>query len=244
MISQPEADVADPNARGGRSRRRLIVLMGLDGSGKSTQAEAAAKWFAEERIESAVVWLRGESYLTRPVLRIAKWFLRAPKGKKRGEAETPEAYDKYVTGKRSMFRSGLARAIWRNLVLVDFYITYRLAFSKIDRRAKVVILDRYLYDSLIDIATAFGSGPDEVKHLLGSWRTKVFPGPDRVILLDLEPTVAMRRKDDIPSMEYLEERHGLYRALAAELGATVVDASQPVDQVARSIKDSLADLAV
>lgn len=226
----------------GQGKRQLIVLMGLDGSGKSTQGEAIARWFEDKGTQAAVVWLRGESYVTRPVLKVAKGLLRAPKGRKRGEAETPEAYQKYVAGKRSMFRSGLARAAWRNLVFVDFYITYRLAFSRIDRRAKVVILDRYLYDSLIDIATAFGGGPDEVKRLLGSWRTRVFPKPDRVILLDLDPAVAMRRKDDIPSMDYLEERHVLYRTLAAELGATIIDASQPIDQVAASINNSLADL--
>ncbi|MFZ1946488.1 MAG: hypothetical protein WAW06_03000 [bacterium] len=227
-----------------QGRRLLIVLMGLDGSGKSTQAETIARQLTEKGVRTDVVWLRGESYVTRPVLKIAKGLLRAPRGKKRGEAETPEAYQKYVSGKRSMFRSGLAREAWRNLVLVDFYITYRLAFSKIDKRARVVILDRYLYDSLIDIATAFGSGPDEVKRLLGSWRTRAFPRPDRVILLDLEPAEAIKRKDDIPSMDYLEERHGLYRALASELHATVVDASQPVGQVAASIKDAVADLIV
>jgi hypothetical protein len=41
----------------------------------------------------------------------------------------------------------------------------------------------------------------------------------------------MRRKDDIPSMEYLEERHDLYKVAAAEVNAAVIDASKPIDAI-------------
>jgi thymidylate kinase len=95
----------------------------------------------------------------------------------------------------------------------------------------VIILDRYVYDSLIDIDSSFAAGGAELKRLLKSWSVRVFPRPDIVVLFDLSPAEAMRRKDDIPSMEYLEERHDLYRAAAEEVKAAVIDASRPIDAI-------------
>ena len=116
--------------------------MGLDGSGKTTQANLLAHDLAGRGIEAAVVWMRGESYLTRPLLKVAKAILRAPKSAKRGQTDRPEAYERYVSSKRSVFRSGLARAVWRSLVIADFYITLEVAFRKLGKKVRLVVLDR------------------------------------------------------------------------------------------------------
>jgi dTMP kinase len=220
-------------------KRHLIVLMGLDGSGKTSQANLLADWLAGQGLSAEVVWMRGESYLTRPLLKIAKALLRAPKAKKRGEADTPESYRRYVDRKHSVLRSGFARTVWRILVLLDFYITFRLAFAKLARTASVVILDRYVYDSLIDVASGSGGGAAEAERLLDSRLTGIFPRPDMVILLDLEPAEAFRRKDDIPSLEYLIERHVLYRMIADRVGASVIDASKTIEEVRSAVVNSV-----
>jgi len=222
-------------------KRKLIVLMGLDGSGKSTQAQILANWLREQSIVTEVVWMRGESYLTLPLLKIAKALLRAPKGTKRGGALGEAArdhYTKYVRSKRSLFKNRLVRAVWRNLVLFDFFITFKVAFAKLPKDARVVVLDRYVYDSLIDIDSGFGSGGAEVRRLLKSRLIRFFPRPDKVVLIEIAPDLAMRRKDDIPSMEYLEERHGLYRMIAGEVKGTIVDGSRSIDEVRASIIDA------
>lgn len=225
---------------GSKMKRHLVVLMGLDGSGKTSQGELVAKWLEGRGFKAQVVWMRGESYLTLPLLRVAKWLLRAPKAEKRGEADTPESYREYTGKKRSLLKSGVLRAVWRTLVLFDFFITFRLAFGKIARGVAVVILDRYVYDSLIDIVSGSGGGADEVRRLLRSGFVNMFPRPDKVVLLDLEPAEAYRRKDDIPSLDYLVERNGLYRAIARDTGALIVDASKTIEAVQSAIREGLS----
>jgi dTMP kinase len=213
-------------------KRRMIVLIGLDGSGKTTQAELLCEWLNSKGVTAAAVWMRGESYLTRPLLWIGKAVLRAPGEKKRGEGiKVGGEYDRYVNSKESMFKSGLLRAIWRVLTLIDLYISLKKALSKLPRTAEVIVMDRYVYDTFIDIDSAFGAGGAELDRLLKSSWLRLFPRPCSVILIEISPEDAMKRKDDIPSMRYLTERHGLYNRVAWAVGATSIDGTQSVEEV-------------
>ncbi|MGD8627857.1 MAG: hypothetical protein PVH52_02120 [bacterium] len=221
---------------------KLIVLMGLDGSGKSTQAEMASDWLTRQGVPTQVVWMRGESYITRPVLRVGKALLGAPREDKRGGGiESGREYERYVDGKQAMFKNPLLRAIWRTLTIIDLYITFKLSFRSVSRDTRVVILDRYVYDSLIDIDSAFGSGGTEAVKMMDSSLLGLFPRPDMVFLLEIPPEEAMKRKDDIPSMAYLEERHGLYLKFAEITGATRVDATSSIGQVQSAITHRLKE---
>ena len=147
-------------------KRKLIVLMGLDGSGKSTQAELLCEWLESRGRPAHVVWMRGESYLTRPVLKIGKAFLRAPREEKRGGGiKAGESYGRYVVTKQKTFKNRFLRAIWRTLTLLDLFITFKAAFRKVPEDTDVVVLDRYVYDSFIDIDSAFGSKGAEAERL-------------------------------------------------------------------------------
>jgi dTMP kinase len=213
-------------------KRKMIVLMGLDGSGKSTQAELLCEHFRTQGLEARTVWMRGESYLTRPILKLGKALLGAPEEAKRGEGiKDADRYEKYVSSKQSVFGNPLLRAVWRVLTIVDLYISLRVALARLVRDTEVIVMDRYIYDTLIDIDSAFAAGGREVDRMLGSTLLRAFPRPHIVALLDIPPDVAMSRKDDIPSVQYLEERYGLYRQVADAVRATVIDGTQSVDEI-------------
>jgi thymidylate kinase len=219
-------------------RRRFIVLMGIDGSGKSTQAEALRDWLVGEGFAAETVWMRGESYVTRPVLAVGKAVLRAPAESKRGGgAGAGKAYADYVGAKRSFFKSRMLRKVWTGLTVLDLYITFRSALLTVPRKTEFVILDRYIYDSFIDIDTAFGEKGVEALGLLRSRAASIFPRPELVLFLEITPEEAMRRKDDIPSIQYLEEREPIYRAIAEALGAVPVDGNGPREQVQTAIRE-------
>jgi dTMP kinase len=219
-------------------KRKLIVLMGLDGSGKSTQAEHLRDWLRAGGAAAETVWMRGESYLARPVLAVGKAILRAPKESKRGEGvRAGGEYEAYVAGKNSVFGNRFLRRVWTGLTLVDLYITFRIAFRRLPRNTKVVVLDRYIYDSFVDLDTAFGGCGGEALRLLRSAAARIFPAPDLVVLLEVAPQEALRRKTDIPSVGYLEERETVYRSIAAAVGAVSVDAGKPLEEVQLRIRE-------
>jgi len=64
-----------------------------------------------------------------------------------------------------------------------------------------------------------------------------------VFLLEISPEEAMKRKDDIPSIVYLEERHDLYLKFAKITRAIRVDASASIEQVQSAITDCLKEVA-
>lgn len=216
---------------------RIIVLMGLDGSGKTTQAELLSKWLNSRGIPSQVVWMRGESYLTLPILKLGKILLGAPKETKRGEGiNQGRRYEDYVSSKQSLFRSGLLRALWRTLTVFDLFVSVRKAFSRLPVGTRVVVMDRYIYDTFIDIDSAFAAGGAEVDRLLASRSMKFFPKPRNVVLLEITPEEAMKRKDDIPSIAYLTERHSLYKRVAWTVGATRIDGSLSIEEISSELK--------
>ncbi len=218
-------------------RRKLIVLMGLDGSGKTLQANMLADWLNARGEKAAVIWMRGESYITAPLIRLGKSVLGGPRETKRGEGIADRAtYEKYTRSKKSMFKNPLLRSVWRSSTLLDHYISLRKALGRLPADVTTVILDRYVYDSMIDIDSAFGSAGRETERLLDSRFYRLFPKPDRVVLLEIPPEVSMRRKDDIPSIEYLESRYPVYHIIAERVGAGVVDATAAVEQVQADIR--------
>lgn len=224
-------------------RRKLIVLMGLDGSGKTTQAELISQHLRAMGVPTQVVWMRGESYLTLPILKLAKALLRAPKEAKRGEGvQAGRAYERYVRSKQTLFRNRLFRSIWRSLALFDLYLGFKVAFANLAQGTTVVVLDRYVYDTLIDIDSAFGAKGAELERLLGSSLLKPFPRPEKVILLEISPEEAMRRKDDIPSVEYLIERHGLYDKVATAVGAVRIDGTGTVEGISSKMIDEIMEI--
>jgi thymidylate kinase len=217
-------------------KRKMIVLMGLDGSGKTTQANLVCDRLRAKGVSARVVWMRGESYLTRPLIKIGKALLGAPQETKRGEGtKAGKAYAAYVDSKRSVFENSLLRAIWRTLTMVDIYISLRVALSKLDRATDLVVLDRYVYDTMIDIDSAFAAKGHELDRLLRSAWLRLFPRPQAVVLLEITPEEAMRRKDDIPSVEYLAERQELYRRIARVIGGVSVDGTRPIDEITSEI---------
>jgi thymidylate kinase/glycosyltransferase involved in cell wall biosynthesis len=206
---------------------RLVVLLGVDGAGKSTQVRRLAQEASVRGVPATTVWARWEPLALRPLMNAAK---RAAMS--RASASNSQRFARDLSLKRRIFRRAPVRRLWEWLASFDHGIQTIPRLVAALRSAQLVIADRYYYDALVDMGANFGSSPPEPHGLF-----RAFPTPDRVIVLDVPEEVAIGRKPDVPSLDYLKQRRPLYLELAARNGWPVVDASRTEDEVHRAVAD-------
>jgi thymidylate kinase len=197
----------------------LITVSGLDGAGKST----------------LIRWLRGT--LERDGHRITVLHLNSHVGlyayarfirdRLFGAREKPWDAEARVSEHRR--RNPIQRLrtafVWskvlRELVyLIDLvlFLGYRFYIETLRRR--VLIMDRYFYDSLVDVAN--GRNWSVLRFL-----ERLTPTPDVAFLLDVPPDQAYGRKREQP-FSYLERRWRAYKVVFPWIPTAVVLGNQNI----------------
>jgi dTMP kinase len=210
-----------------RPRRRLIVISGLDGSGKSTQCEILAGRLGETGIRAETLWNRWEPIVSAPLIKLAKGHLA------RRERISDEDYTQFTDAKRRTMRSPLKRWLWQLMVWSEYAIEVAMRFTR--RPNAVLICDRYVYDTVVDIAINFHMSAGELRELLDHPLFVLFPTPALVIFIDIAPEIGASRKTDGTPAAYLADRREYYLAMARILNAPVIDGAGDITQVAEEI---------
>jgi len=201
--------------------RMLIALSGLDGSGKTRHARVLQKAFRTcAGIESRPVWSRAGSL---PLVNILLRVLRKLKIDYRKNRRLPQSADEQTPS-----RGRTALALWsafNSLDLILFYffkVKIPLAFGK------VVIADRFVHDSLVDLER-LRQKPDFDRRLY-RWVRRLTPKPDVWVFLDVRPDDILRRGCD-ENRDELAIRQGLYRRLFEDAKVQTLDNSRSFEQV-------------
>ena len=210
-----------------RGKAMLITFSGLDGAGKST----LVRWLQqtlERQNRRVVVFHMNDHVGVYAYLRQLRNQLGGAPPSARSVAAGPlrRVRDALLWGKV------LRRAIYPFDLLL--FLVYRLYHESIRRR--VVIMDRYFYDTLVDVADGRHWG---VLRLL----QRLTPTPDLAVLLDVGPEESYARKRDYP-IEYLRSRWLAYRTVFPWVrGALVIqndDLHAAQQAVARLVGERLA----
>jgi len=209
-------------------RPDLIVVSGLDGTGKSTQCKLLAERLRLEGHRAETIWNRWEPRLSAPLIGLAK---RRLGGRERIRDED---YEGFTEAKKRTMQSRWKKGLWQLMVWSEyaFEVHHRLGWG---RRGPVRICDRYVYDTVVDIAVNFSIPPGELRRLLGHPLFSLYPTPACVLFLDVDPLVGASRKTDGTPAAYLADRRGHYLELARILEAPVIDGNAAIDEVAAEI---------
>ena len=217
---------------------RVVALLGVDGSGKTTVVAAIRAWLGAEIDVMPIYFGTGDgrpSLLLLPLKLMvpltAILFKKKPKGSSHGS----------VSGRAPGLLYSVLLAIWATVLAAEKRSKLHAAHRGASR-GMVVIADRYPQDEIAD----YNDGPllprlTRVPRWLRRFEASAYAlvrrlPPDLVIKLEAPPEVLAVRE---PSMDRLviRERVGAVQRLRFP-GARVVrvDATQPLDDVIRAVK--------
>ena len=124
------------------TRARIAYVMGIDGSGKTTVSEYLAEAYGREGYEVDVVWLRFNHVLSKPLLGLCRLL----------GLTRYEMVDGIRVGYHEFYRSKLVSWVFVYLQYLDaLRVTLSVVRPRQKDRKKVLILDRFVYDILVDL---------------------------------------------------------------------------------------------
>lgn len=175
----------------------LITFSGLDGAGKSTLIEWLRSDLERQRHPVAVLHLNDD-------VGVYSW-LRAIRDRVAG-GPPPNALPRMTPLPTRLGRLRDA-ILWSRLLRIVLYPVDLLAFAVMrfyqERvRRRVLIMDRYFYDRLVDVT---GRRGEPWLRVLAS----LTPTPDLPVLLEISPEEAYARKGEY-TVEYLRRRREAY----------------------------------
>lgn len=222
----------------------LITFSGLDGSGKSTLVEYLKESLEKDNQKVAVSHMNYDIGLYSVLRFLARKAMggdggHANGGPVEGHAPREQAYVGRFSTRGAKLRyklvwnKGLRVLIYPLDVLI--FLFYRVYIEKLG--GHVLIMDRYFYDTLVDVTGARRS----LRLRVLSWLT---PTPNLKVYLDVSPEKAFARKNEY-SVDYLKSRRLSYQKLMAELpGVLVLSTNQDLDTTRLKVTSAVRERMV
>jgi thymidylate kinase len=215
----------------------LITFSGLDGSGKSTLVGSLKHSLEQDNRKVAVSHMNYGIGLYSAMRLLRNGVSR----NKRPESHAPRelAYE-------NKFQSRVAKVryllVWnkslRLLVYpvdVFIFLCYRFYVEKL--KQQVLIMDRYFYDTLVDVTEARRS----LRLRFLSWLT---PRPTLPVYLDISPEKAFARKNEY-SVDYLNRRRLSYHKLLSDLpGVLILSTESDLDTTRSTVTSAIRERMV
>jgi len=209
----------------------LITISGIDGAGKSKQAELLRQAIEACMLRVHCVWSRGgSSSFTAACLRFGRRFWGHAKLSPVRDGTGSVKEDAFDT-RRSMLRNPIARWGWAAVVVVDLLIRYWRRVAWPLWRGRIVVADRYVADAVAEL-DAYLDRKDSRRSWAGRLLSALSPRPDMVFLLDLPAEVAAHRMTGgRESATYLCHLREMHLRQARKTKAIVLDATRSADHV-------------
>ena len=205
-------------------RFKLINIIGIDGSGKTTLAKSLAD---DLKITDKSVHYRYCQYFAKLLYPI-KLFAKLSVMRKTDEFGDYNHYNR--TKKATSNRFPLLANIYAFTWLIDYIFQVFFKVTVPVLFGQKLIIDRYIFDIAVNLSLTtnneIGYADKLIRFFLFFARQ-----PDLVIFIDLPEEVAYSRKDDIQDIEYLKERRERYLALAETYNFIFLDGTKLREQM-------------
>lgn len=217
----------------------LITFSGLDGAGKSTLIDWLCREL-ERRDRPVTVLHMPDSVGVYAGLRIVRDGLRRLAHRPSGRASNRPRWmgPQRAPGLRGLPGRIRDAVLWskpvrRMLYPLDLLIFLAIRFAVETVRRRVLITDRYFYDTLVDIA-------DDGRWFWVRLLERLTPLPDVPVFLVVSPEESYARKSEY-SISYLTRRSVAYGAVAPLVPSAVVLHNGTVDETRRALAQALRE---
>lgn len=192
----------------------LITFSGLDGSGKSTLVDCVKETLESENRNVAVSHMNYDVGLY-SILRFVRGKL-SRHHTNHTHAPRTLAYDYQFESSKEKLRYNLVwnKSLRALIYPIDVLIFVGYRFYVETMRRQVLVMDRYFYDTLVDVTGARKSIGLTLLRLLT-------PTPTLPVYLDITPEKAFARKNEY-SVDYLNRRRLSYQKLISALPSVLV----------------------
>lgn len=209
-----------------------IIISGIDGSGKSTQARLVKKLLEKKCIKTQIFWLRWNSFLSYCLYLYARILKRTVRIRINGKDLKVHVF--YVDEP--------LRKFYPILQLIDFLLKYFLLtlYAKI-RRARVVIFDRFILDLVVDLIWDVRDPSFLRNRFLVALMNKMLREHATIVLLADIPVIISRKKDFHSIKELLFKRR-VFEIFAKKLDVRIIDTSEKT--VISTFKELLQHLQI
>lgn len=209
-------------------RPSLICLIGIDGSGKTTLAKALAEETKKSGLNYKYVWGNAQPIFLLPLRKLAHLtVLRNVDMKKENDR-----YDKVKEDVSTKYCFLLW--IYSRVLLFDYVIWLFFKVKLPLFLGKKVICDRYIYDVAISLYFLNKSYFADIEKTINKL-FNYFPKPELLYLIDVPVAVAFKRKNDIPSLAYLENRKIIYTKLSNAFNVSKLNGENSIEDLVKTI---------
>jgi len=217
-----------------RKRGLLISLVGIDGSGKTTAALRLL-----ERMEQEGMPFRYVRFKSNLQISVSQFLHTDMKPASQAFERAPTMRHRDSIGARLC---EVGKRAYRALVWSDYVRLFAGRVRRYLMRGENCLCDRYLHDLVVDFLAEDGSSGDEMEESISRIQ-RIFPASDLVFLFDVPERVAMSRKADVQSVEYLRLRRALYDKLRRLPRVEYIDGTRPLGQVVDEMVDAVLQTA-
>ena len=211
----------------------VIAMSGLDGSGKSTQAQALEQTLSTLGYPVVRVWTSVSAHpsLAR-VVAPARLLLRHRRESSDERQQRPAAGEDNDPLTHLREGNPLLQRMWVGFVaMINAWWVMRAVRPHL-LRGRIVICDRYTLDSIVHLRYRYGADRHYRVHL-GLLRL-FSPTPLRAYLLDVSPETAYERNQEY-TFEQIELRARLYREEHAGLDVRRLDGERPPEELCQQL---------
>lgn len=215
----------------------IVYISGIDGCGKTTQAQKLVTRLNGSGRSAEYQWLRWEPSVVPLIQKLRRTLSGSkkagPSGSEQRLRSEDSAHARWKSLKNRLFSSELFRKLWLFYATRDYYKAYRKA--RINWKADYIVLDRYLFDFIVDQAINFGQDPHSLRRVLEKSSLRNAQTPDFTIIIDLPAELGYERKSDGTALEYLKDREGIYGNVSTADNVLHVDGKLSPDTIHEQI---------